>query len=116
VDVLPAGGYFLEGEFMKTKSLIAALALAAGSVGIAGVAYARVVDIEIGVAPPPARVEVVPAPREGYVYEKGHYETADGQTYVWVEGRYFPNREGHIWHPYVMERSGEQALPCRLLG
>lgn len=93
---------------MKTKSLIAALALAAGSVGIAGVAYARVVDVEIGVAPPPARVEVVPAPREGYIYEKGHYETSDGQTYVWVEGRYLPNREGHVWHPYVMERSGDR--------
>jgi len=72
--------------------LIAALALAAGSVGIAGVAYAKVIDVEIGTAPPPARVEVVPAPREGYLYEKGHYETSDGQTYVWVEGKYIPNR------------------------
>ena len=93
---------------MKIKCLIPALALALGTVGIATVASARVVDVEIGVAPPPARVEVVPAAREGYIYEKGHYETSDGQTYVWVEGKYIPNREGHVWHPYVMERSGER--------
>ena len=94
---------------MKTKSLIAALALAAGSVGIAGALRTPAsIDIEIGVAPPPARVEVVPAPREGYVYERATTKPPDGQTYVWVEGRYFPNREGHVWHPYVMERSGER--------
>ena len=93
---------------MRIRSLVAALALVVGSAGIATAAHARVVDLEIGVAPPPERVEVVPAPRDGYVYERGHYETTDGQTYVWVEGKYIPNREGHVWHPYVMERDGDR--------
>lgn len=93
---------------MKTKSLIAAMALVAGGFGIGTVANAHVLDFEIGVAPPPARVEVAPAPREGYIYEPGHYETTDGQSYVWVEGKYIPTREGHVWHPYVMEHHGDR--------
>ena len=47
---------------MKIKSLLAALALVAGSAGMATAAYARVVDLEIGVAPPPERVEVGAGP------------------------------------------------------
>jgi hypothetical protein len=93
---------------MKTKSLISALAVAVGTLGIATIANARVVDVEIGAAPPPARVEVAPAPREGYFYEPGHYESIDGQNYVWVEGKYIPNREGHVWRPYVMEHHGDR--------
>jgi hypothetical protein len=93
---------------MKTKSLISAIALALGTTGIAAVAHARVLDFELGVAPPVARVEVAPSPREGYIYEPGHYASYDGRTYVWVEGQYVPNREGHVWHPYVMSRDGDR--------
>ena len=68
---------------------------------------ARVVELEIGTAPPPPRVEVVPEPREGFIYERGHYEW-DGQRYVWVEGKFIEKREDHKWRPYVLEPRGEK--------
>jgi hypothetical protein len=88
--------------------MVTALALALSTAGVASVASAdRGVELEIGVAPPPARVEVVPAPREGYVYDRGHYEW-DGQQYQWREGRYIERREGHEWRPSVIEHHGDK--------
>ena len=83
---------------VRFSALLAAVLLAGMSLVLAAV-----LDRSLGLAP-----SVLEAPRDGYIYEKGHYETSDGQTYVWVEGRYIPNREGHVWHPYVMERSGDK--------
>ncbi|MGH8712759.1 MAG: YXWGXW repeat-containing protein [Casimicrobiaceae bacterium] len=93
---------------MHRRSIISALTLSLGALGIATIAHARVLDVEIGVAPPPARVEVAPPQREGYIYEPGHYESTDGRAYTWTEGRYIHNREGHEWRPYVMERHGDR--------
>jgi hypothetical protein len=76
---------------------------------VAGVAQARGVEVEIGVAPPADRVEVVPAPRAGFVYERGHYAW-DGRQYVWVEGRFLEERPGHIYAPPVIERRGERYI------
>jgi hypothetical protein len=100
---------------MKTKSLISALAVAVGTLGIATIANARVVDVEIGAAPPPARVEVAPAPREGYFYEPGHYESIDGQNYVWVEGNWSWHHHRYGWHHghWVRERHGYHYVPAR---
>ena len=94
---------------MKVQSTISALALAMGALGVGTAAQAaRYVDVEIGTPPPTARVEVVPAPREGYFYVPGHYESSDGTTYAWQSGRYIQNREGHRWVPYVMEHNGDR--------
>ena len=93
---------------MKIRSMLAALAMALGFFGVAATANAdRIVEFEIGTAPPPERVEVVPAPRPGYIYERGHY-TVEGDRYVWVEGRFIREREGHHYEPYVLERHGER--------
>jgi len=93
---------------MKIRSIAAALAIAAGTLGLATTAYAdKVVQFEIGVAPPAERVEVVPPPRVGYIYERGHY-VVEGDKYVWHEGRFIQEREGHRWQPYVIERHGER--------
>jgi YXWGXW repeat-containing protein len=93
---------------MRIRSMLAALVMGVGALGISAVASgARVVELEIGVAPPQERVEVVPAPRHGYIYERGHY-VVEGNRYVWVEGRFIREREGHRWHPYVLERHGER--------
>jgi hypothetical protein len=93
---------------MKIRSIVAALAIAAGTMGLATTAYAdKVVEFEIGVAPPAERVEVVPAPRPGYIYERGHY-VVEGDKYVWHEGRFIQEREGHHWQPYVLERHGDR--------
>ena len=60
-----------------------------------GVANAQIV-IRIG-PPPPRPVEVIPAPRSGYVWVPG-YHRWDGHGYVWVHGAYRrPPHEGAVW-------------------
>ena len=96
---------------MYPRILMSAVTLVVGSLGIATMANAaRVVDVEIGVAPPaPAETTVVVTPevRQGFIYEPGHYGW-DGQRYVWIEGEYIPNREGHRWEHYTLERHGDR--------
>src|SRR5262250_546038 len=93
---------------MKLRSILAALAMALGFFGVAATANAdKIIDVQIGVAPPHERVEVVPAPRPGYIYERGHY-IVEGDRYVWHEGHFIREREGHHWQPYVFERHGER--------
>jgi hypothetical protein len=93
---------------MNVRNIVGALMLTVGSLGFAAVGQAaKFIDVEIGVAPPAARVEVAPAPREGYIYEPGHYAW-NGSAYVWVDGQFLRSREGHEWRPYVLERRGER--------
>ena len=93
---------------MKLRSMVVALTMALGTLGMAVTASAaKFVDLEIGVAPPPDRVETVPAPRPGYIYERGHY-IVEGDRYVWHEGHYIREREGHHWQPYVLEHHGDR--------
>jgi hypothetical protein len=49
-------------------------------------------------APPPPRVEVMPAPRPGYVWDNGRWRWDHGR-YVWVTGHWQPVRPGHRWIP-----------------
>ncbi len=39
---------------------------------------------------PPVVQEVIPAPRDGYLWERGHYEMRDG-TSAWVPGHWVPD-------------------------
>ncbi|MFP3563452.1 YXWGXW repeat-containing protein [Paraburkholderia sp. SIMBA_030] len=50
------------------------------------------------IAPPPPRVEVVPAPRVGYVWDRGRWRWDHGR-YVWVGGHWQPVRAGYRWIP-----------------
>jgi hypothetical protein len=52
----------------------------------------------VGVAPPPARVEVVPAPRVGYVWAPGYWRW-NGHRHFWVAGYWVPARPGWHWVP-----------------
>jgi hypothetical protein len=60
-------------------------------------AFAQAVIIA-PMAPPPPRVEVMPAPRAGYVWDQGRWRWAQGR-YVWVPGHWQPVRVGHRWVP-----------------
>jgi len=93
---------------MKTRKTIGGLVLALGFAGTATLAAAASSseEIELQIPPPPERVEVIPAPREGYIYERGHYDW-DGDRYVWREGRFIANRDGHVYTPHVLEHRGE---------
>ena len=62
-------------------------------------AYAGV-DISFGIeiAPPPPRVEVLPAPRPGHIWTPGYWAWDHGR-HVWIEGRWIEVRRGQLWVP-----------------
>jgi len=49
-------------------------------------------------APPPMRMEVMPSPRPGYVWDQGHWRW-EGRGYVWMPGHWQPVRYGAHWRP-----------------
>lgn len=59
-------------------------------------AFAQV-SIIVG-APPPPRVEVIPAPRHGYVWAPGYWNW-EHNHHVWAAGHFVPARYGHHWVP-----------------
>ena len=91
---------------MKIRNTVGSIALATGLLGVATLGVAAPVEIEIRTAPPPDRVEVVPAPRTGFVYEPGHY-VYDGEKYLWQEGKFFQEREGQRYVPHAFEKRGD---------
>lgn len=76
------------------RSLLVALALAGGI--SSGSALARSIVIEI--APPPARVEVIPVQRRGYTWAPGYWAW-QGNRHVWVGGHTMRVRNGYQWTP-----------------
>ena len=91
---------------MKIRNAVGSIALVAGLLGVTTVGVASPMEIEIRTAPPPDRVEVMPAPRPGFVYERGHY-LYDGEKYIWQEGKFFQEKEGQRYVPYAFEKRGE---------
>jgi len=92
---------------MTVRKLILGSMLAAAAIAVPAGAQARTVEFEVDVAPPAPRVEVVPAPRQGYVYEPGYW-AYDGKQYTWSDGRFIAEREGHRYVPHVYEKRGER--------
>jgi hypothetical protein len=75
-----------------TTVLISAAAIAAPTMSSAGVV------IDVGVAPPAPRVEVVPAARPGFVWAPGYWAWR-GHNHVWVRGHWIRERAGFHWVP-----------------
>ena len=78
----------------KRKALLAALAVS--SIGFIPVPASA--EIYIDVAPPAPRHEVIPAHREGYVWQPGFWDWRGGR-HVWVRGYWVKERHGMYWHP-----------------
>lgn len=76
------------------RSMLLAVVLVGGI--SSGSALARSVIIEI--APPPARVEVVPVQRHGYTWAPGYWGWQRNQ-HVWVKGHSMRTRSGYTWAP-----------------
>ena len=62
--------------------------------------------VDIIVAPPAPRVEVVPPPRAGYVWAPGYWAWR-GHEHVWVSGRWLAERHGYHWVPDRWEQRGD---------
>ncbi len=79
--------------FMRNVLLCALLAL--GLVAMPAVAQINI-NIDLGVAPPAPRYEVVPAPRYGYAWAPGFWRW-EGRRHVWEQGRWIEARPGFFW-------------------
>ncbi len=79
----------------------------AASFAIVSLPSAAAPNIVVNVGPPPpARVELVPAPRRGYVWAPGYWGWR-GQRHVWVAGHWVRHRPGYFYHsPQWVERDG----------
>ena len=77
------------------RSMLLALVLVGGI--SSGSALARSVIIEI--APPPARVEVVPVQRHGHTWAPGYWGW-QRDKHVWVRGHTMRARSGYEWTPH----------------
>jgi WXXGXW repeat (2 copies) len=80
---------------MRMQSAVCALVLAAGATLAPLTSQARVF-VDINVAPPASRVEVVPAARPGYVWAPGYYAW-NGRAHVWHGGSWMRERRGYHW-------------------
>jgi len=80
---------------MSIKIAILSLGLAVAAITTPMVANARAY-IDIDIAPPAPREEIVLAPRAGYVWSPGYWNWS-GHKHVWVRGRNIREREGHHW-------------------
>ena len=79
---------------LMTGSLVAAALLAAAPAALARSS----VDFYVGFAPPPLRVEYVPAPRVGFVWVPGYWDWRRGR-YDWVGGHWVRARHGYYYEP-----------------
>ncbi|MGV7247146.1 YXWGXW repeat-containing protein, partial [Caballeronia sp. M23-90] len=75
-------------NLLKTR---AAIVLISAVAALASVSASAQTIIVAPSAPPPPRVEVVPAVRPGYVWDAGHWRWA-GRGYEWVPGHWRPVR------------------------
>ncbi len=80
---------------IRNRILLAAIALSATAVSLPSTA-ATFVDIQL--APPAPRVEVVPPARVGYVWSPGYWRW-NGHRHVWVGGVWVRERRGWHWEP-----------------
>jgi hypothetical protein len=92
---------------MKLKTKLLGLCFIT-SIAAVPAAFARVdVVVQIGTPPPPPLVEVIPAPRSGYVWVPGYYAW-HGDRHIWIRGRYVVERPGYAWVPDRWVQSGSR--------
>lgn len=97
---------------MITRKLLVCILLAAGTIGAALTPRPSlaVVDVWVNIGPPPARVEVVPAPRPGWIWSPGYWEWR-GNRHVWRNGVWVRERPGYAYQPHRwVERDGRYYL------
>jgi len=90
---------------MTMKSPLKSLLLAAVLAGAAAVPAVAQVTINIGVAPPPAQYEAVPALGPNQTWAPGYWAW-NGDRHVWVRGRAIGKRDGYRWAPDNWVQSG----------
>ena len=90
---------------MATRRLLLATLWLAATASIAPAVSSAAVNVDIDVAPPAPRVEVVPGPRHGYAWAPGYWAWRRHQ-HVWVAGHWIRARRGYHWVPDAWEGNG----------
>jgi hypothetical protein len=86
-----------------TKAMLIGMSLA-GSAMVPPAAFAGI-GVNIDIAPPEPRVEVLPPPRAGYVWAPGYWDYRHNQ-HVWAGGHYMRERHGYHWAPDRWQQDG----------
>jgi hypothetical protein len=86
---------------LKTLTVLAA---ASATFSVAALA-APVIDIRV--APPPPRHEVIPAARPGYVWVPGFWDWR-GRRHVWVNGHWERVRRGYVYRAPEWVHEGDR--------
>jgi hypothetical protein len=94
------------GGSMSLKTAALSVALGLGAIVLPSIGSARVY-LDVDIAPPAPRVEVVPAPRVGYVWAPGYWNY-EGRHHVWVKGHYIRGHRGHHWVADSWEQRGNR--------
>ena len=84
---------------MFTKKALVSALFAAGMIGAVAMPLPSLAEVVfVDRAPPAAQVEIVPGPRQGYVWSPGYYNYENNQ-HVWVKGESIREREGYSYQP-----------------
>ena len=83
---------------MTLRKTTMALAVAAALGALALPVQAQDATVYFDIAPPPLRVETVPAPRSGYFWAPGYWELREGR-HVWRAGHWERERQGYTYVP-----------------
>ena len=90
------------GKWLGVSALAAACLVSAPQ-AVREASAAPVVDVRI--APPVTRVEVVPARPAHHVWTHGYWAW-NGHAHVWVPGRYVVERPGYVWREHRWQEHG----------
>jgi hypothetical protein len=94
---------YKEKQMMKRSLIVLALVAPLATLTLPASAA---VDLVVKVAPPVPRVEVVPAPRVGYVWAPGYWGWRGGR-HVWIAGAWQHERKGYVYaQPAWVQRDG----------
>lgn len=89
---------------MKISSPLKMVFLSVLLAGAAATPALAQISINIGIAPPPPLVEVVPIMAPDRAWAPGYWAWS-GNEHVWVRGRPIMQREGYKWSPDHWEKS-----------
>jgi hypothetical protein len=89
-------------QIMSIRTALLCAGLALGASLAPALASARTY-VDIDIAPPAPREEVIPAARVGYVWAPGYWSWRH-HDHVWVSGHYIHEHHGHHW---VADRWGD---------
>jgi hypothetical protein len=85
------------------KMLLVPAAVLVSQLLLPSLTYAK--DIYADQAPPAAKEERAPSPRDGYIWGQGHWEWS-GKSYFWVSGNWVVQRHGMRFIPDHWDQEG----------